>query len=143
MKKTVNISVTFEENYELQNPKCVYLDAILESWSKQIQMCVKARLEVCQNNLFNNRSRVYQINENSIWYVTESGAVRHYSEPAAQAMQQVLECIEMKQFYDWSAPMILQTIKALYWILPKEREKSYDGISFDDLYSYLLHEIAK
>jgi hypothetical protein len=143
MKKTVNIQVTFEENYQVSNPKYLLLEDIIKAWNKQIYDCVKARLQACQTNLFNNRDRVCQIDQQSIWYATENGSIRHYSEPAANAMQEVLGCIKDRIFCDWSAPMVLQVVKALYWLSPEEREKSYDGISFDDLYSHLLHEIAK
>ena len=126
MKQTINIPFTFEANYA---PKFTSTpNKAITAWSTVIVEAVAARLNACKLNLFDNRERVSMVNEYQIIYYTSTGSRKHYSIPAASAMEEIL-----------TQPRLLtQIIKALYWLSPEEREQKLEGYTFDDLYSVLI-----
>jgi hypothetical protein len=138
MKQTINIPFTFEANY---TPKFASTpNKAITAWSTVIVEAVSARLNTCKLNLFDNRERVSMVNEYQITYYTSTGSRKHYSIPAASAMEEVLNLAESNDLdlVSTQPRLLTQIIKALYWLSPEEREQKLEGYTFDDLYSVLI-----
>ena len=143
MKQTINIPFTFEANYIPQGIECLYNKAV-DAWKSVIVDAVSARLNACKLNLFDNRERVSSVSEHTIIYFTSTGSQKHYSIPAASAMEEILECAEQNNLNSLidSPRHLTQILKALYWVSPEVREQKIEGCTFDALYSFLLERLS-
>ncbi len=121
-----------------------YLFEVVCAWKSVIYSLVQGRLSACKNNLANNLSRIDSANEYTICYHTESGNSKHYSAPAAQAMQMILDNIlEHPEHIVNDHMCLLQITKALYWASDFNRSCVKNGYSFDDLYSLILCKLTR
>ena len=138
MKQKVNIEVTFEENYQIKEPvKEINLKKALQAWQTPIVELLQARLQACKTRLFENRDRVVGVSEYAIQYVTKGNVLQHYSLPAARSMAETIKAFQCGDFY-LNTMNLIQILKALYWAPDSVRNLRLDGVSFDDLYSFLL-----
>ena len=112
------------------------------AWRAPICGLVQERLVACKNNLMDNLSRIDFANEYTVCYHTKSGNTKHYSAPAAQAMQFIIDNIlkNPKRVVD-DCMCLLQISKALYWASDFTKNCVKDGYSFDDLYSLILSRL--
>lgn len=119
---------------------CLY-EAIC-AWKTVIHQLVQMRLNACKDNLVSNLSRVDSVDEYVIVYHTENGNMKHYSAPAAQAMEMILDNIlENPEKIVNNHMCLLQISKALYWCNSYDRSGIEDGYSFDNLYSLILDRL--
>lgn len=131
----VNIPFNFEVNYVANDTTKFSADKCLAAWDSVIRDAVRARLTACRTQLFDNRERVAEVSEWQIVYYTEKGSRKHYSFPAAKAMEEVLDSKDFT--YLRHNPMqVLQVLKALYWV--DKKISKINGYTFDNLYSVLL-----
>ncbi len=141
----VTINIPFEFTVKCESPKNVkpfFVDSLFKAWSKVILKAVEDRLTACKMSLFDNRDNVYYINDRMIAYITkESKRSKHYSIPAAEAMESVIKKINDNDF-KFTSMELTQMSKALYWI-GEEKTKLYDNYSFDDLVSVIISNIGK
>lgn len=112
------------------------------AWRAPICGLVQERLVVCKNNLLDNLSRIDFANEYTVCYHTKSGNSKHYSAPAAQTMQFIIDNIlkNPERVVD-DCMCLLQIVKALYWASDFTKNCVKDGYSFDDLYSLILSRL--
>lgn len=112
------------------------------AWRASICGLVQERLVACKNNLMDNLSRIDSANEYTVCYHTKSGNSKHYSAPAAQAMQFIIDNIleNPKKIVD-NSMCLLQISKALYWASDFTKSCVKGGYSFDDLYSLILSRL--
>lgn len=138
---TINIPFEFEVTCEApKNTKPFFTNECYSAWSEVILKAVKARLNACRISLFENRDRVYFINENMLAYTTEtSNRSKHYSILAANAMESVISKLESSN-YDFETAELVQIDKALHWV-DKERYTLRQRYSFDDLISIVVGNI--
>ena len=112
------------------------------AWRASICGLVQERLVACKSNLLDNLSRIDSANEYTVCYHTKSGNSKHYSAPAAQAMQFIIDNILENPGRVVDDHMcLLQIVKALYWASNFTRNCVKDGYSFDDLYSLILSRL--
>lgn len=138
MKQKVTIEVEFAENYKVTNPVKEYsLQEIIKAWRYVIIDALQARLQACKTSLFENRDRVVMVTEYAIQYATKNGALKHYSIPAARSMEETIANFKNGD-YSLNTMNLVQILKALYWVSESTRTQRIEGVSFDDLYSYLL-----
>jgi hypothetical protein len=138
MKQKVTIEVEFEENYCVTNPIKEYSQQeVIKAWRYVIMDVLQARLQACKTRLFENRDHVVSVSEYTIQYLTENNILHHYSIPAARAMEETIANFKNGD-YSLNTMNLVQILKALYWASDSVRKQRIDGVSFDDLYSYLL-----
>lgn len=138
MKQKVTMEVVFEENYSVENEvKEINLRKALQAWHPVIVELLQARLQACKTRLFENRDRVVSVTEYVIQYITKGNVLQHYSIPAAKSMEETITAFQNGD-YSLNTMNLVQIIKALYWASDSVRKQRIEGVSFDDLYSFLL-----
>lgn len=138
MKQKVTIEVEFEENYCVTKPIKEYSrQEVVKAWRYVIMDALQARLKACKTSLFENRNRVIGVTEYAIQYLTENNILKHYSIPAAKSMEETIANFKNGD-YSLNTMNLVQILKALYWVSDSTRTQRIEGVSFDDLYSYLL-----
>lgn len=141
MKQTILIPFTFEANYPgNNNSSSINPDNVIDAWATVIYIAVSNRLNHCKLELFDNRNRVSVTDEHTIIYYTETGARKHYSLVAAQAMEDIIGLYH-EQYLEsikTDPAMLTQILKALYWVDDDIKQAKKNGYSFDTLYSLLL-----
>ena len=142
--KLNDITITIVCNKSAKNTKASddrFFEAIV-AWRAPICGLVQERLVACKNNLMDNLSRIDSTNEYTVCYHTKSGNTKHYSAPAAQTMQFVIDNIlENPERVVDDCMCLLQIVKALYWASDFTKNCVKDGYSFDDLYSLILSRL--
>jgi hypothetical protein len=114
------------------------------AWRAPICGLVQERLLACKNNLVDNLSRIDFADEYIVCYHTKSGNSKHYSAPAAQAMQFVIDNVLKNPERVINNHMcLLQIVKSLYRASNFTRDCVKDGYSFDDVYSLILSKLIK
>lgn len=142
--KLNDTTITIVCNKSAKNTKASddrFFEAIV-AWRAPICGLVQERLVACKNNLMDNLSRIDSTNEYTVCYHTKSGNTKHYSAPAAQTMQFVIDNIlENPERVVDDCMCLLQIVKALYWASDFTKNCVKDGYSFDDLYSLILSRL--
>lgn len=119
---------------------CLY-EAIC-AWSEVIYKLVDKRLRTCKDSLVSNLSRIDAASDYNVVYHTTNGVSKHYSAPAAQAMEMILDNIlENPEKIVDNHMCLLQISKSLYWGNSLDRDFIKDGYSFDNLYSLILDRL--
>lgn len=142
-KKTITISIDFSVNDEfVKNLKssAIGMDAIILAWAPVIIDAVERRLAACNEQLVSHHERVVAIDDNGLLYARHDGCAKRYNIPSADAMKSVINRLKTNDLdiSRWSNTEIAQTIKALFWVSPGNRELKLNKATFDDLYSRLL-----
>lgn len=141
MKQKVTMEVVFEENYKCENVSIKTFEDCIAIWSPIIIELLQARINACKASLFANKDRVTCVTEYAIEYVTENGIKKHYSIPAAKAIEETISEFKGQRF-NLNTMNLIQILKALYWASDKDRKRCLSGVSFDDLYSALLMKVG-
>lgn len=119
-----------------------HLFEAIVAWRAPICGLVQERLFACKNNLMDNLSRIDSADEYIVCYHTKGGNTKHYSAPAAQAMQFIIDNILENPGRIIDDHMcLLQISKSLYWASNFTRDCVKNGYSFDDLYSLILSKL--
>lgn len=140
-KTTIKIYPTSERFQNFSLGKDSLYEAIC-AWKDSIHALVQMRLDACKDNLISNLSRVDSVDGYVIVYHTENGNMKHYSAPAAQAMEMILDNIlENPEKIVDDHMCLLQISKALYWTSSCDRIGIKDGYTFDNLYSLILDRL--
>ena len=140
-KTTIKIYPTSERFQNFSLGKDNLYEAIC-AWKTTIHQLVQMRLNACKDNLISNLSRVDSVDGYVIVYHTENGNMKHYSAPAAQAMEMILDNIlENPEKIVDDHMCLLQISKALYWTSSCDRIETKDGYTFDNLYSLILDRL--
>lgn len=138
------VTILSNSNYEFTTNK-LGKDELFEAicaWQAVIYQLVDERLSACKNSLLANLSGIDSANDYIVCYHTKNGNNKHYSAPAAQAMQLILDNIleNPSKIVD-DHMCLLQISKALYWADSFDRSLIKDGYTFDNLYSLILDRL--
>lgn len=128
------ITLEINKTSKKYNYKVFELASCILSWKSMIQDALQERLVACKNNLAAAvlRDDIVETSEYSIRYV-QNGLIRHYSYPAAKAMERVISELNEEKL-DWlENPMCTQQVlKALAWI-PLDKRETLDGYPYQVL----------
>lgn len=142
-KKTITISIDFSVNDEFTKSlksSALVMDSVLLAWAPVIIDAVERRLTACNEQLVSHHERIIAIDCNGLLYARHDGYYKRYNIPSADAMKSVINRLNTNDLdiSKWSNTEIAQTIKALFWVSPGNRELKLNKTTFDDLYSRLL-----
>lgn len=129
------ITLEIEATKKKYDYKVFDFKACVKVWEPIILIALQARLKACKTKLTEAilRDDVVETSEFGIRYL-QNGIVRHYSYPAATAMQNVIASITEPNGMNWleNVACTQQVLKALNW-LPEEARKSREGYPFQVL----------